>query len=78
MNTQDRFTGARKQANARIGFTIHLLAYLIVNAALIAINLATSTRHFWFLWPLFGWGVGVAAHGLAVYFLTKGRRFRAG
>jgi hypothetical protein len=27
----------------------------------------TSTRSLWFFWPLLGWGIGVAAHGISVF-----------
>lgn len=47
------------------GFKYHLLAYVIVNAILIVINLMNPT-HLWFFWPLIGWGIGLAAHGYAV------------
>ena len=40
-------------------FFEHFRAYLIVNAALAAIDLVTSGG-VWFFWPLFGWGIGVA------------------
>ena len=43
----------------------HLLAYALVNGALIPINLTTSDT-WWFPWPLFGWGIVVAAHWLYV------------
>lgn len=39
--------------------------YVFVNALLIAINLATSRGAIWFYWPLLGWGIGLAAHGLS-------------
>jgi uncharacterized membrane protein len=52
---------------ARVGFCIHLAAYLAVNALLVSINLATSTDHLWFKWPLLGWGLGLLAHALAAF-----------
>jgi len=47
------------------GFRFHLLAYVLVNAILIVVNLMNPT-HLWFFWPLIGWGIGIAAHGYAV------------
>lgn len=32
----------------------------------LVINLLT-TRYFWVIWSALGWGVGLAAHGLAVF-----------
>lgn len=47
------------------GFRYHLLAYVVVNAILIAINLL-HPAHWWFFWPLIGWGIGLGAHAYAV------------
>jgi hypothetical protein len=52
------------------GFKYHLLAYLVVNAILFAVNMM-NPAHLWFFWPLLGWGIGLAAHGYAV---SKGPR----
>ena len=45
-------------------FRDHLRAYLIVNAALMLINItiAGGTHHLWFWYPLIGWGIGLAFH----------------
>lgn len=41
----------------------HVFAYVIVNAMLVAINLfTTSGRLTWAVWPILGWGIGVAFH----------------
>ncbi len=40
-------------------FFEHLRSYLIVNAMLMGIALLSGSG-FWFLWPLLGWGVGLA------------------
>ncbi len=49
------------------GFYSHLAIYLISSAAMIVANLFTGTDNLWFIWPVFGWGLGVASHGLAVF-----------
>ncbi len=72
MGQQGDFARAKKVAGAKIGFYIHLTAYVAVNALLVAINLATSTEHLWFKWPLLGWGVGVLVHAIVTFALTKG------
>ncbi|MDB5475268.1 MAG: hypothetical protein JWP49_779 [Phenylobacterium sp.] len=58
---------ATRRADMKLGFRSHLLAYAVVNAGLLLINLATSPDHLWFYWPMLGWGVGLAAHAVAVY-----------
>ncbi len=49
------------------GVAVHLFAYLAVNALLMVINLSQSPRSIWFIWPLLGWGLGLAAHAWLVY-----------
>ena len=73
MNEQQAHHRARRKVEARLGFYVHLTAYVLVNGLLIAINLVTSSETLWFQWPLLGWGIGIAAHALAV-FLPRGRR----
>jgi hypothetical protein len=58
---------AIRRADMRLGFRSHVFAYAIVNAGLAAINLVTSPGYLWFVWPLIGWGIGLAAHAAAVY-----------
>jgi hypothetical protein len=43
----------------------HILAYATVICALFLINLLTPDP-WWFLWPMFSWGVALAAHWLYV------------
>jgi len=76
MEDRDQLAEATKAANAKLGFYIHLIVYALVNAGLIVINLSTSAEHFWFKWPLLGWGIGVFFHGMAVFVFPKGRSIR--
>ena len=56
----------RKRAKEEIGFYVHFTTYLGVIALLAVINLMT-TRYPWFLWPAFGWGIGIFSHYMAVF-----------
>ncbi|GAB3989258.1 hypothetical protein GCM10028807_13770 [Spirosoma daeguense] len=65
-----------KQAKARVGFKMHLRSYLIVNAGLWLIwaftNFAIQREHSgsifpWPIFPLLGWGIGLASHYFTVY-----------
>ena len=49
------------------GVAVHLFIYLSVNTFLIAINLQTSPETLWSIWPLLGWGAGLAAHAWLAY-----------
>ncbi len=52
-------------------FFIHLVLYVVVNLALVQINLMSDPQKIWYIWPLIGWGIGLAAHGLALYLHAK-------
>jgi hypothetical protein len=68
---------AERRVHAKFGFWIHALIYVLVNTGLIAINLVTSPRLLWSLYPALGWGVGLAAHGAAVFMTVSGVRENA-
>jgi hypothetical protein len=48
----------------KIGFSVHLVVYVLVNAMLIAINFIYSPEDIWFFFPLLGWGIGISIHYL--------------
>jgi hypothetical protein len=57
---------ARRIAGRKLGFTIHAAVYLLVNVLLIAVDLRTGSVR-WSVFPLLGWGIGLAAHGLVAF-----------
>jgi len=63
---------SREDAKERVeelrGFYMHLAAYLAVNLFIFIVNWITSPEHWWFFWPLFGWGIGLAIHAFAVFY----------
>jgi hypothetical protein len=68
---------AERRADVKLGFRTHFMAYLLVNAGLVVINLVTSPGYFWAIWPIIGWGLGLAAHFVAVYHFGGDVRERA-
>jgi hypothetical protein len=66
MDDQARYEQATKRVRELKGFYGHLAVYVIVNAFLLIINLLTSPHALWFVWPLLGWGIGIAIHAAAV------------
>jgi class 3 adenylate cyclase len=60
----------------RQSFKIHLTLYLLVNVLLIGIWAASGGGYFWPVWPILGWGIGVAAHGAPVIAGAGSRRPR--
>lgn len=67
---------ARRNVGARLGFAIHAAVYVLVNAGLIVAAMFRTGSAHWPLIPALGWGIGLAAHGLAVFFSTSGVRER--
>lgn len=61
---------ARRRASAKLGWYIHAGVYIAVNL-LLAMLSAMSDRH-WAVFPAFGWGIGLAIHGVVVFVLTGG------
>ena len=57
---------ARRRAGAKMGWYFHAAVYVAVNILLAALS-AHSGRH-WAVFPALGWGLGLAIHGLAVWF----------
>ena len=48
-------------------FYVHLTQYLIVISILAVVNLTSYPNYLWFVWPALGWGLGLLAHGAAVF-----------
>jgi 2TM domain len=61
---------ARRRAGLKMGWFIHAGVYLAVNLLLAALS-AASGRH-WAVYPAFGWGLGLAIHGVVVFLVAGG------
>ncbi len=66
---QQLWLKARKRAEDKVGFFVHLTIYLAVNAFLVLMWYTTSGlgSYPWFWIPMAGWGIGVVGHGIAVF-----------
>mgnify|MGYP001821841427 CR=1 FL=1 len=67
MEKDEAYEKARKRAEAKLGFYIHLTVFVAIILLLAIINLMTSPQTFWFQWPLMGWGVAIVLHAVAVF-----------
>ena len=65
--TEEQRQGAIQRIRAKRGFWLHFATYLAVNALLVVIWAMTSPGHFWPIWPMLGWGIGVIANAVSVY-----------
>jgi hypothetical protein len=61
----------RQQAIERLkkkrDFRTHVFMYVAVNAVLVVIWAVTGSGFFWPIFPILGWGIGVAANAWDVY-----------
>jgi transcriptional regulator with XRE-family HTH domain len=48
-------------------FYLRLIQYAVIVAILAVVNLATYTRHYWFLWVALFWGLALLFRGLRVF-----------
>ncbi len=59
---------ARERLEKRRDFKTHVFIYVLVNAALVGVwAIATPDALFWPIFPILGWGIGVAANAWDVF-----------
>jgi hypothetical protein len=58
---------AVSQLKKKRDFRAHIFIYVAVNAMLVVIWAVTGSGFFWPIFPILGWGVGVAANAWDVY-----------
>jgi uncharacterized membrane protein len=73
MNEDLRRT-ARRRARAKLGLYVHAAVYVAVNAFLALVQLQATPGLHWNLWPLAGWGLGLAIHAAMVMLSASGLR----
>ena len=71
LSEEDLYREARKIVEAKKGFYVHFVIYLIVSAVIYIVYRLTWTGYPWFIWPILGWGVGVLFHFLGVFFFSR-------
>jgi two-component system, LytTR family, sensor kinase len=63
---------AKKRVREIKSFYGNLISYCIIIPFLTIINLITNPDNIWFIFPMLGWGIGLAAHGMSVFAIGKG------
>lgn len=67
---------ARKRAGAKLGWYVHAAAFVVVNLAVFAMSRYAFGNRPWSVFPLLGWGLGLALHGISVFVLGTGSGLR--
>lgn len=55
----------------RMSFYIHAIAFSCVIFLLVVINLLTTPRTLWVVWPIFGWGTALCLHWFLITKFVK-------
>jgi 2TM domain len=66
---------ARRRVGMKMGFYVHAAVYVLVNLGLFALNAYTGGRQ-WAIYPMLGWGLGLAIHGIATFAALQGDGLR--
>jgi hypothetical protein len=67
---------ANRRAGAKLGWYIHATLYVLVNLFIFGISHYGFGSRPWSVFPLLGWGVGLALHGISVFVLGRGSGLR--
>lgn len=63
---------AERVVAAKLGFIRHAIVYIMVITGLAVINNVTYSPYQWWLWPAFGWGLGLIANFISAYVFRSG------
>jgi hypothetical protein len=67
---------ARKRAGAKLGWYAHALVFTLVNLLIFGMSRYGFGARPWSVFPLLGWGLGLALHGVSVFMLGAGSGLR--
>lgn len=51
----------------KLDFRRHFRTYLVMSIFFVSLNILGGSHQFWAIWPILGWGIGVAMQGLSLY-----------
>lgn len=60
-----------RQILRRRAWWVHASVYVTTNIALVVIWALVGGGHPWFIYPIVGWGIGLAAHGASAFLLAS-------
>ncbi|UCU98149.1 2TM domain-containing protein [Acidovorax radicis] len=76
MTPEDIDQLARKRAGAKLGWYAHAAVFTLVNLMLWGMSRYGFGNRPWSVYPLLGWGLGLALHGISVFVLGTGSGLR--
>ena len=76
MQSSVNFDNAKRHVERKLGFLAHFAVYALVNSGLIVLALLQQRESIWSFAPLFGWGIGLSFHGLAVFLHAPGAAWK--
>ena len=65
---EDLYEEAKVRVRKRRDFGAHCVAYIVVNAVVVAIWLITGGGYFWPAWLMLAWGMGLVLNAYDVFF----------
>lgn len=72
IDEQQAYQRAIERAKELKKFYAHLGTYVVMSLFFFILNLVTSNGHWWFYWPVLGWGLGVALNAVKVFAYGSG------
>lgn len=75
MTDEELMKRARKRVDMKMGFYVHLFVFVCVNLGLYLLNQYRGGQS-WHMFPLFGWGLGLAIHGIVTFLSLNGEGLR--
>lgn len=76
MTSDDLEQLARRRAGAKLGWYVHAVAFVVVNLIVFSMSRYGFGNRPWSVFPLLGWGLGLALHGISVFVLGTGSGLR--
>ncbi len=67
---------AHKRAGAKLGWYTHATIFTLVNLVVFGMSRYGFGNRPWSVYPLLGWGLGLALHGISVFVLGTGSGLR--
>ena len=67
---------ARNRAGAKMRWFLHAAVYVLVNLFVFGMSQHAFGSRSWSVFPMLGWGLGLALHGASVWLLEAGGDLR--